>query len=47
MDDMLFGASNQSRHLRMTSTVTLQRSLNTHNNFLQRVGHLNSNLKTI
>ena len=41
LDDMLFGGGGAGRR---RNAVTLQRKLNSHNNFLSNVGHLTSNI---
>jgi hypothetical protein len=46
MDGMLFGGAAQRRYAH-SSVVSLNRTLNSHNNFLYKVGHLNSNLRQI
>lgn len=44
--DML-GSANYSRMYGQQASISLNRSLNSHNNFLERVGHLHSNVKQI
>jgi hypothetical protein len=49
MQDCLFGASPSNAYSAYPGSqkTTLTRSLNSHNNFLLRVGHLSANLKKI
>ena len=44
--DML-GSANYPRMYGQQASISLNRSLNSHNNFLERVGHLHSNVKQI
>lgn len=50
MEDCLFGAPSYSRQYvgsMQASVIAINRNLNSHNNFLYRVGHLSSNLRQI
>lgn len=44
LDDMYFGGGGDRLYPR---SITLQRNINSHNNFLAQAGHLSSNIKHI